>query len=180
MSGGFDNLRRAVTTALFGAAAAACSGNVVSASDASASSTQALLSVERTTTVTDAPASVRAHASAYFLRLQAGADRTLAARLVGAADVLPAMGQCQAAPMLNDQGMPLASLGPVDLVDVGEVLLEASSTRATLAARAFPDVIDLVSGVVYTTRDLIADPLAAQGAYTFRVSGSSAVPAMAL
>jgi len=82
--------------------------------------------------------------------------------------------------MLNDQGMPLASLGPVDLIDVGEVALEAAATRATLAARAFPDVVDLVSGVVYTTRDLMADPLPGAGAYTFRVSGSTAVPPMAL
>jgi hypothetical protein len=180
MSGAFPHLRCAVGTALFAALGTACSGNVVSASDASATSTQALLSVERTTTITDAPSSVRAHASAYFLRLQAGADRTLAARLVGAADVLPALGQCQSAPMLTDQGMPLASLGPVDLIDVGEVALEASTSRATLAARAFPDVVDLVSGVVYTTRDLVADSLPAEGAYTFRVSGSWALPPMAL
>jgi hypothetical protein len=180
MSGDFPHLRCAVATAVFAIVGTACSGNVVSASDASATSTQALLSVERTTAATDAPSSVRAHASAYFLRLQAGADRTLAARLVGAVDVLPGLGQCQSAPMLSDQGMPLASLGPVDLIDVGEIALEASSTRATLAARAFPDVVDLVSGVVYTTRDLVGDSLPGEGAYTFRVSGSWALPAMAL
>jgi hypothetical protein len=166
--------------AILALAASACSGNVVSSLDASATTTQALLSVERTVAASDAPVSVRAHASAYFLRLQAGADHTLAARLVGATDVLPAMGQCQPAPMLTDQGMPLASLGPVDLVDVGEVSLEASETRATLAARAFPDVVDLISGVVYTTRDLMADPLPGAGAYRFRISGSPAVPPMAL
>ena len=176
----FDKLGYAGTTAFLAAGIAACSGNVVSTSDASATSTQALLSIERTAAAADAPASLRAHASAYFLRLQAGADRTVAARLVGAADVLPAMGQCQTAPVVGDQGMPLASLGPVDLIDVGEVALEAAETRATLAARAFPDVIDLVSGVVYTTRDLIADPLPGQGSYTFHVSGSTALPAMAL
>src|SRR5881394_2373781 len=180
MSGRFDNLLYAGSTALFTLGMAACSGNVVTSSDASTSSTQALLSVERTVSATDAPGSVRAHASAYFLRLQAGADRTLAARLVGAADVLPALGQCQSAPMLTDQGMPLASLGPVDLIDVGEVALEASQTRATLAARAFPDVVDLVSGVVYTTRDLVADSLPEQGAYSFKISGSPALAPMAL
>jgi hypothetical protein len=62
-------------------------------------------------------------------------------------------------------------------VDVGEVALEASQIRATLAARAFPDVVDLVSGVVYTTRDFMADPVPGQGAYTFRVSGSAALAA---
>lgn len=179
MTARFDNSARVTGTALLAFAAAACSGTVVSSYDASATSTQALLSVERTVTAAD-PSSLRAHASAYFLRLQAGADPTLAARLVGAADVLPAVGQCQPAPMLSDEGMPLASLGPVDLIDVGEVALEASQTRATLAARAFPDVVDLVSGVVYTTRDLMADPLPGQGAYTFRISGSSALAPMSL
>jgi len=177
MSGRFDKVLYPGYAALF-VVAAACSGNVVTTSDASTSSTQALLSVERTVTPTDTPSAVRA--SAYFLRLQVGADPTLAARLVGATAVLPAMGQCQPVPVLGEQAMPLASLGPVDLVDVGEVALEASQTRATLAARAFPDVVDLVSGVVYTTRDSMADPVPGQGTYTFRVSGSSALPPMAL
>jgi hypothetical protein len=104
----------------------------------------------------------------------------MAARLVGAADVLPGLGQCQPMQMLGDQGMPLASLDPVDLVDVGEVAIEASQMRATLAARAFPDVVDLVSGVVYTTRDLMGDTLPGEGTYTFRVSGSGALPPMSL
>ena len=179
MAARFDNLARASATALVALAAQACSGTVVSSSDASATSTQALLRVERTATAAD-PGALRTHASAYFLRLQAGADPTMAARLVGAAEVLPAVGQCQPAPMLSDQGMPLASLGPVDLIDVGEVAIEASQTRATLAARAFPDVVDLVSGVVYTTRELMADPSPPQGAYTFRISGSPALSPMVL
>ena len=44
--------------------------------------------------------------------------------------------------------MPLATLGPVDLIDAGEVALETAEGRDTLAVRAFPDVVDLVSGVV--------------------------------
>jgi hypothetical protein len=153
---------------------------VVSASDASTTSTQALLSVDRTASVGDPVASARAHASAYFLRMQAGADQNLAKRLVGGSNVLPPLGQCQQVEVLGDQGMPLASLGPVDLIDVGEVALEAPQMRATLAARAFPDVVDLVSGVVYTTRDLVADSLPEQGAYAFRISGSPALVPMAL
>src|SRR5437016_4647784 len=116
MSGRFDKLFHIGTTGFFAVGISACSGNVVATSDASTSSTQALLSVERTATPADVSSSVRSHASAYFLRLQAGADRTMAARLVGASEVLPAMGQCQMVQLLGDQGMPLASLGPVDLV----------------------------------------------------------------
>jgi hypothetical protein len=162
------------------AGALGCSGTVVSGSDASTSSTQAMLSVERTAIAGDPAGSVRAHASAYFLRLQAGADPGLAARLVGAQADLPAVGQCEAIGVLSDQAMPLATLGPVDLVDVGEVAVEASNVRATLAARAFPDVADLVSGVVYTTRDLVTNPLPDHGTFTFRVAGSSTVPPLTL
>ena len=150
----------------------------MSSSDASTSTTQALLSVERIASAGDPAGTARAHASAYFLRLQAGADPSLAARLVGATSILPALGQCETVGVLSDQAMPLATMGPVDLVDVGEVALEASGTRATFAARAFPDVADLVSGVVYTTRDLVADPLPDHGTYTFRTAGSSALPPM--
>lgn len=179
MSARSRNLFRVGTAPLL-LVAAGCSGTVVSVSDASTTSTQALLSVDRTASVGDPVTTARAHASAYFLRMQAGADQNLAARLVGASNVLPPLGQCQQVEVLGDQGMPLASLGPVDLIDVGEVALEASQTRATLAARAFPDVVDLVSGVVYTTRDLVADPLPEQGAYAFKISGSPALPPMAL
>src|SRR6185503_19677815 len=176
--------RRLLPTGIAALSAAAfalgCSGTVVSSSDASTSSTQAILSVDRTAAAGDPSGSARAHASAYFLRLQAGADPTLAARLVGATDVLPALGQCEAVGVLSDQAMPLATLGPVDLVDVGQVALEASNIRATFAARAFPDVADLVAGVVYTTRDLTADPLPDHGTYRFRIAGSSSVPPMTL
>ena len=152
----------------------------MSASDASTSSTQAILRVDRTATAGDRSGAARAHASAYFLRLQAGADPSLAARLVGAADGLPAIGQCEVVGVLSDQPMPLAALGPVDLVDVGQVALEASNVRATFAARAFPDVADLVAGVVYTTRDLTADPLPDHGTYTFKIAGSNAIAPMTL
>jgi hypothetical protein len=176
--------RRFLPTGIAAISAAAglsgCSGTVVSASDASTSTTQALLSVDRSALAGDPTGAARAHASAYFLRLQATADPALAARLVGATNVLPAVGQCEAVGVLSDQAMPLATLGPVDLVDVGEVALEASSVRATFAARAFPDVADLVSGVVYTTRDLVADPLPDHGTYRFRIAGSNTVPAMTL
>src|SRR5262245_49963859 len=176
--------RRLLPTGIAALSAAAfalgCSGTVVSSSDASTSSTQAMLSVDRTAAAGDPTGSARAHASAYFLRLQASADPNLAARLVGATDVLPAVGQCEAVGVLSDQPMPLATLGPVDLVDVGQVALEASNIRATFAPRAFPDVADLVAGVVYTTRDLTADPLPDHGTYTFRIAGSNAVAPVTL
>jgi hypothetical protein len=157
-----------------------CSGTIVTASDASTTTTQALLSVESTTPAGDGANNAGAHASAYFLRLQAGADPTLAARVVGTSLALPSLGQCLPVEMVGDEGMPLASLGPVDLVDVGQVALQGPTTGAVLAARAFPDVVDLISGVVYTTREPVADAVREPGSYTFYISGSQAVPSMAI
>jgi hypothetical protein len=169
------------TAALAGLATlVGCSGTIVTAADASTTTTQALLSVDSTTQAGDAAGSAGAHASAYFLRLQAGADPALAARVVGTSLVLPALGQCAPVEIMGDEGMPLASLGPVDLIDVGQVSLQGPTTRAVLAARAFPDVVDLISGVVYTTRDPVADPMREPGSYVFHVSGSSTLPAMSL
>ena len=157
-----------------------CSGTVTSSSNTNTSSTMALLSVERSAPASDVVSAPRSHASAYFLRLQAGADDVLAARLVGASLTLPAVDRCESIDALWNQGLPLASLAPVELVDVGEVSLEAEETSETMAARAFPDVIDLVSGVVYTTRDQIAASLPDEGRYVFRISGSAAFPRVTL
>jgi hypothetical protein len=157
-----------------------CSGTVSSSSTTGGSSTVALLSVERSASASDSTVTPRAHASAYFMRLAAGADNVLAARLVGAALPLPAADHCESTDALWNRGLPLASLEPVDLVDVGQVSLEAGHTTETMAARAFPDVIDLVSGVVYTSRDQIADPLPDGERYVFRISGSPAFQRVAL
>ena len=157
-----------------------CSGTVTTTTNTGNSSTVALLSVERSASASDTASTPGTHASAYFMRLQAGADSVLAARLVGADLSLPAVGQCESADALWNRGLPLASLEPVDLVDVGQVSLEAGQTMETMAARAFPDVVDLVSGVVYTTRDQITDTLPDGERYVFRISGSAAFPPAAL
>ena len=164
---------------------AGCS-NVVTTSEAPAGSTLAFVTFERYEPASAAPSQpaalpeggaatgtgTRMYASAYFIRLQAGADEKLAARLVGAGLTLPEAGHCDVSPSLQDEGIPLASLGPVDLVDVGEINVQAGEARATLAPRAFPDLVDLVSGVVYTTRESATASLPERGAYRVEVAGS--------
>src|SRR3954451_7179929 len=87
--------------------AVGCSGTVVGGADASATSTEALLSVERSVEAGEALGTPGAYASAHFLRLQAGADRKIAARLVGAELSLPEVGQCEPVETLRDRGIPL-------------------------------------------------------------------------
>lgn len=160
--------------ALVAVASGGCTGTVVSSADASSAATYALLAVDRSEPAGAADAA-RAHASARFLRISTGADPSRAARLLGAVPEMPGLGTCAPVDALADPGIPLASLGPVDLVPAGELSVEADGARATLAARAFPDVVDLVSGLVYTTRDVTTSALPTPARYRFVASGSEAI-----
>lgn len=119
-------------------------------------------------------------AAAVFLRLSAGSNERIAAHLVGVDLFLPDLGTCAPIEVLRDNGLPLASVNPIDLVDVGEVTVETDSTKATLAARVFPDVADLISGVFYTTRTGSGVSPVARGSYRLRATGSSTFPSTAL
>lgn len=153
--------------------AAGCSGQVVATADADAAQTFALVGVELSSPAGEGPDAVRTHASARFLRMPSSTDFELASHLVGASLELPPVGECASvAPFEEERGFPLASFGPIDLVDVGSVTVEAGALLAPLSARAFPDVVDLVSGVVYTTRDT-NDAFPAPANYRFVVAGSS-------
>lgn len=152
--------------------AAGCSGQVVATADADALSTQALLDVEIMAPAGE-PRATRTHASAYFLRMASSTDEALASDLLGASLAIPPLNQCERISLFEeDRGMPLAAIGPIDLVDVGAVTIEAGRERAPLAARAFPDVVDLISGVVYTTRDA-AEAFPAPSVYRFELTGSA-------
>ena len=91
---------------------------------------------------------LRTHVSARFLRVS-GIDG-----LTGVAPVTPQFGCVE----VEAQDVPSISGGSIELLDVGDIVVrvltgEARGNTMPLAARAFPDVGDLVSGVVYTSRD---------------------------
>jgi hypothetical protein len=166
-----------------------CSGDVMPAVEASATTTLGYVAFDRTQPAgqieqADAaeagtPSAARTSASAFFLRLSVAADERVASRLVGAGLTLPEPGTCVKVEPSRDEGLKLASLGPVDLVDVGEVSVESGQAQTTLAARAFPDLMDLISGVVYASRAGTSLP-APESAYRVRVSGSASLPALLL
>jgi len=139
-----------------------------------------LVVIERTVTADDA---ARSSAVARFIKMRAGSldDETL--RMVGATLDLPPLGACAPATAggadttLSGASATREAEGPraVELLDVGGVAIEANSLRTTLEARALPDIVDLVTGVLYSTRLGQHDPdaLPGQGAYVIRSSGSS-------
>lgn len=167
---------------------AGCSAPVVDdAADASGSMTQGVVLVERVVSGDSAP---QTNVSAKFMRLSTGADLELAERIVGSRLDLPAVGECTAMPSgdVDEKTASLASLGPIELIDVGDValLIRAPADPGAavpsallapsmpLAARAFPDVGDLVSGVFYTSRDAESD-LPANATYALEGTGSAQV-----
>jgi hypothetical protein len=148
-------------------------------SDAESGSTHALISVERSTPV-DALETPRATALAGFVRVPAIVDPKSVMNLVGLGLELPPAGQCARAARGPDATTPLAPLGRVEFLEAGDVTLSAGGSATVLAPRAFPTVTDLVSGVVYTTRDRSADPLPAGARYALNTEGALAIPPLAV
>jgi hypothetical protein len=139
--------------------------------------TQGTVAVERVVSVsgpTTEPA-VRTHVSARFMQLSGGFDQQLAERVVGSPRELPPRGTCGwRTPTGLGPLPPSAAHGSIELLDVGEVLLRAGQSSLPLAARAFPDVGEVVSGVVYTSRDGTSD-LPVGVPYRIETSGSPLV-----
>jgi hypothetical protein len=171
---------RLLIASLLAATAFGCSANVsasgsgdVADADANAS-TAAVIIVERT--VGEA---ARGEATARFLRMRTRPTTDDALRVVGANVDFPATGTCISLATLGSFASS-ASLGsarspepapPVQLLDVGTVSMEANGVQTNLLARQVPDVVDLVSGVVYA-RSADAELLPARARYVLRVSGA--------
>lgn len=122
---------------------------------------------------------VRSQVTARFLRVE-GLDGRTADELVGAT-VLPARPGSEVSQLgcsyPSEDGVPSAG-GNIELLDVGEIWVHAThdgeADTLALAARAFPPVGDMISGVVYTSRD-DATALPAAGSYLIETSGSASV-----
>ena len=157
--------------------------------DAAGSVTEGIVLVER---VASGDAAAQTSVSAKFMRLSAPADPALAERVVGSRLDLPSVGACR--PMAGPEyegaaaapipragqaadrapGNARTPVGSIELMDVGDVTLRAGADAMPLAARAFPDVGELVSGVFYTSRDAASD-LPPGATYTVEGSGSAFV-----
>ncbi len=163
-------VRSAFLTAVL-LAATGCSA-VVSGSgeeaDAQSTSVTGVVVVDRS--VSDE--SSRGEASARFVRLRGAIDNG-ALRLVGAGLDLPPVGECST---VRDG----TSSRSVELLDVGAISIESNGGQhVALAQRQVPDVVDLVSGSVYSAR--IDETTVPSGAdVAILVGGSNDVPAFSV
>ena len=149
--------------------------------DASSGLTEGVVLVERIVTNDGA---TQTNVSAKFMRLSVASDAEMAERIVGSRLDLPRLGTCMRLPSggAGEKATSLASLSPIELVDVGDVTMRVKAATpisgptpsVPLALRAFPDVGDLVSGVFYTSPDAASD-LPAGDAYVVDWSGSSSI-----
>jgi len=162
---------RTSSLALLTVLTAGCSANVVPSAEAtdaeaSASTSVAVVAVERSAVAGPAGDVARAEAVVRVVRARSGAVDEDALRMVGATLDVPALGACA----------PTAAVGrsagrAVQLVDVGVVTLEAGGASTTLLPRRLPDVADLVSGIVYA-RTADGETMPARGRYDLRVAGT--------
>jgi hypothetical protein len=133
------------------------------------------VTVERVVTL--APSrGVVTHVSARFLRVAGTLDARAAERLVGPVRWTESvdLGGCVQRDGAERRGPAAPANVRIQLLDVGEMILETGVGRVPLAPRAFPDVGGVVSGVVYTSRDGGAE-LSGATSYLLSASGSSMV-----
>ncbi len=134
------------------------------------------LSVERVETVGPGESSTRSQVSARFMRISGGLDHSSAVRLVGSG-APPRAGDNGCGPLAQASGeaskwaSAAAKHASIELLDAGDIVIHAGSTTLPLAQRAFPDVGDIVSGVVYSSRDDSVQ-LPAGGSLLIETSGS--------
>jgi len=139
---------------------------------ATGSTTEAIVLVERSVAEGEF---VQTNVSAKFMRLASGADPDLAERVVGGSWLdLPAPGECEALTPFAaaEDSEALTGLGTIELLDVGDLSIQAGTNRMPLATRAFPDVGAFVSGVFYTSRDAQSD-LPAPARYVLESTGTA-------
>lgn len=165
-----------------GVAVVGCSAPVAGdVTDANGAVTQGIVLVERSVNAsresvvgsTAEGAAPLTNVSAKFMRVSAVADAELAERVVGSRIDLPAIDSCAvlSSTAADELASNLSSLGAIELLDAGDVTVKTKGTEMPLAARAFPNVGDLVFGVFYTSRDAASD-LPAPAKYVFESSGS--------
>jgi hypothetical protein len=172
-------MRALVVTTLMASTAIGCSATVEDpASDDETGVVHGAVVVERTVAA-DGRAASQARVSARFMRLE-GIDVPIAERVVATRRFQP--GEPVGCRWLatDEEALPPSAEGSIELVDVGDIVVHTvdGGRDTPLVTRAFPDVGDLVSGVVYTSRDDSWLP-EAEG-YLIEVAGSDEVDAFSL
>ena len=163
----------------WGVIASACIGPDVDPEvDVDSGTTHALIAVDHRVTSFGKDASepeIQAAALAGFARIPLGVDAEAVLTLAGWNLELPPPGRCLALSADRDQHTPLAPIERVELLEVGDVVVSAGDDETLLAPRAFAGG-DVLTGVIYTSRDLNAEPFPPGESYAIRTGGGALPP----
>ncbi|MGC4070324.1 MAG: hypothetical protein QM784_37810 [Polyangiaceae bacterium] len=77
--------------------------------------------------------------------------------LMGLGLELPPVGTCELSDMRSHSVPALSSFERAELLDIGDLGLRIPAGPIKLTRQAFPTVTDFISGVLYTTRERLAD-----------------------
>lgn len=137
--------------------------------DADTGTTHASITIERSEPA-NGTGVLRGSVLAGFARMPANLEARNVMRVVGLASDVPGVGQCRSTMVAADTRP--SPMGYVEFMEAGDIRLATTRGATQLSARAFPTITDLISGVVYTTRDRSADALPAGERYDITVAGN--------
>ena len=135
--------------------------------------THAVVTVDRNDPATDAPGS--ASAIARFVSVPAFSDPNRVLVAAGATIELPVTDTCQASDAQEELEPPVASQGPVEFVEAGDVAITAAGSQTPLVPHVFPTVGAFASGVLYTTRDRASSALPSAVPYVVSATGGASM-----
>ena len=156
---------------------AACEGPETTEASEVATTTHALLRVERSAVV-GAEDQATGMAFAGVLRMPETADPEPLLRLSGRGLSLPVAGACTA--LSRERAVMSSDIGRAEFLEAGDVTLRASETETLLAPRLFESSQTELSGVAYSSRDRASDPVPGGAAYVLKTTGSDQLPALEL
>jgi len=158
--------------------ALACSAQVEETTSASSQSRLYARFVVSHTQSAGVASALQGDTVAGFVRIPNDVDSVEALQLLGLQPVLPEPGTC--APLQEGGPTPSQALQQLQLLDAGDVNLEAAQSRSSLAPRAFPGLLGGVSGVLYTSRERDAAEVPFDTEYKVTAAGAADVPAVTL
>ncbi|HMJ14955.1 MAG TPA: hypothetical protein VK524_26260 [Polyangiaceae bacterium] len=169
---------RTATLLLGAVGALGCASQIESyTADADTGTTHASITIERSEPA-NGSGLLRGSVLAGFARIPDTLEAKNIMQAVGLASDAPAVGHCRAVNAV-DETRP-ASMGYVEFMEAGDIRLATTQGATQLSARAFPTITDLISGVVYTTRDRSADAIPAGERYAISIAGNGSLGPLTL
>lgn len=138
----------------------------------------AVFAVERVQLL-DSPFEQSATAYGGVLRVPSSVDADRVMRLAGFLEELPGAGTCEVVGSTHPSPA-LSGVEGLQMVDVGDVTVQAGSQTTKLVRQAFPFVAGFLAGVVYSSRDRESEVLPPSSDFVVTAKGGGKIPRFSL